>query len=510
MSWSQPVWLLGLLLVPIIWWLHRARGHGVPWSVASLLLWSESAQQGSVGTRRAAADPAWWRRAAIAALLVTALAAPRVQLERRPVTVWVDDGLSMATIESDGASRWQSGLARAQETLAARSLVQTEWRTISGQSLPASPQDLRRLTPVTVLDASREHWLVTDGADPRVRAWAAANGIARIVPVGTVTENVAIVALAARPALDSPGVLDVEVEIVNSGLRAAQRTVALAGAGPAQVPRALQLAPLADARLRWRVSRAAGAIRVVLQPGDALAADDSLTLTAQQLQPLDVQLDASCPSGLRRALAAHDELHLQSGAVPQLRIDCANRPGPQSPGAVPRLLLPAIDDARTVGAAALLWSRDAVTENLAIPLPATLRIGTAREFDSARDQVLLWTDGRPAITRTRVAPYTVSTWIDLEQPALQREPEYPVLVAALLDAAWGRPLLRRFEQVTREPALTRIVPERRIALASVPRAARAGRDDSEPLLWLALLLMMWDLAASLRQFIALRREQVAR
>jgi hypothetical protein len=350
---------------------------------------------------------------------------------------------------------------------------------------------------------------VTDGSDPRVRAWASANGIARIIPVGSATENVAIVSLAARPALDSPDTLEVEVAIVNSGLRSAQRTVDLRGAEPDQARRTVQLEPGEEARLRWRVQRGAGALRVALAPADSLVADDSLALTAQQLQPLAVQVDAGCPAGLRRALAAHDGLRLGADAVPQLRIDCQDSVDLGRPGKLPLLHLPEIGDAVAVNPGELLWSRDAVTSNFAMPLPAGLRAGKARGVDTARDQVLLWADGKPAIVRTRAAPHTVVSWLDLGQPALRREPEYAVLVAALIDATWGRPVLRRFEQVIREPELTRIVPERSIALANAPRAERAGQDYSEALLWLALLLLLWDLAARLRQFIALRRAQVA-
>ena len=108
MDFATPAWLFGLLLVPVIWYLHRTgpilRRH----PVASLDLWRDAQLEAMQAGRRRRADPAWIRRAIIAASLSLALAGPTLPRGGERVTLWVDDSLSMQTVNRAGRG-WSAG-----------------------------------------------------------------------------------------------------------------------------------------------------------------------------------------------------------------------------------------------------------------------------------------------------------------------------------------------------------------------------------------------------------------
>ena len=117
MNFATPAWLFGLLLVPVIWYLHRTgpilRRH----PVASLDPWRDARLEAMQAGQRRRADPAWIRRAVIAALLSLALAGPTLPRGGERVTLWVDDSLSMQTVQS-GRTRLERGLDLAATALA--------------------------------------------------------------------------------------------------------------------------------------------------------------------------------------------------------------------------------------------------------------------------------------------------------------------------------------------------------------------------------------------------------
>ena len=144
---AHPAWLSGLLLIPAVWWLHRTRGHGTPLPVASLTLWEASRETGQAADRAQVADPAWRRRALLVGLLSIALAAPMLTAERRRVTVWLDDGLSMMAREANGQPRWQLGIAQVQQAAAGQPGRAFTWRTLGGSRAALSLDRLTSLTP---------------------------------------------------------------------------------------------------------------------------------------------------------------------------------------------------------------------------------------------------------------------------------------------------------------------------------------------------------------------------
>ena len=66
----QPWWLLALVAVPMIRWLHRHQAPLSSFEVSAVFLWPEDASDDAPGRELRPPDPAWRRRAFIAALLI--------------------------------------------------------------------------------------------------------------------------------------------------------------------------------------------------------------------------------------------------------------------------------------------------------------------------------------------------------------------------------------------------------------------------------------------------------
>ena len=238
MSFSTPAWLFGLLLVPVIWYLHRTgpilRRH----PVASLDLWRDARLEAMQAGDRRRADPAWIRRAIIAASLSLALAGPTLPRGGERVTLWVDDSLSMQTRQS-GRTRLERGLDLAATALRASGVHDVETRVLSspmrvGAGLGPSDRGTitsqagrhePRLPDPAQIDRSRSHWLLTDGADASVNAWLAAAPVARVFQVADDSRNVGIARLSARPQPADATALAIQVQLTNAGDRAESRRV---------------------------------------------------------------------------------------------------------------------------------------------------------------------------------------------------------------------------------------------------------------------------------------------
>jgi len=129
LSVATPAWLLGLLLVPAIRWLHRGGPQRRAVPVASLALWRRAETTGPAAGARRPPDPAWRRRALLAALLSLALAGLQSAAPLERITLWVDDSLSMLTRE-DGGTRLERGLATVAEAAATQPGVAIEVRAL--------------------------------------------------------------------------------------------------------------------------------------------------------------------------------------------------------------------------------------------------------------------------------------------------------------------------------------------------------------------------------------------
>lgn len=516
LSFATPAWLLGLLLVPAIRWLHRGGPQLRRVPVASLALWRRAAVAGrSAGTRRPP-DPAWRRRALAAALLAVALAGPRFAAPVERVTLWVDDSLSMLTLES-GGSRLETGLAEVAAELAAQRRTELEVRTLgnpwrafdaldsatvaavlatAGEREPVAP-------PAGLLHADRQHWLLTDGADPALAAAVADERFSRVFRVGEVSRNVGLVRLSARRSLGERDRLDLELQVSNGGNVAEERIVVLSTDAAEVLRTTLTLEAGGTESLSAQAPISLD-VQARLAPGDALAVDDALALDAGALATRRVAVDATCPAGLVAALQAHPALTVAaSGTAAELAVECG---GAAVATAGPRIRF-LRDRASTAVDGLVTWSSSVSARQRRSLDASALRTRGELAPPGDGDELLLAGGPTPLIVQRRGAGAPViETALDTESGVLD-PPLTPLLVAFLVDRAFSATLLDPVAVVARDERAVQVVPGSDVtgAAAASPNAALRARDWTWPLLALAALVLLWELAALWSRW---RRERV--
>jgi hypothetical protein len=513
LSFATPAWLLGLLLVPLIRWLHRGGPHRRAVPVASLALWRRAGTTGPAAGERRPPDPAWRRRALVAALLSLALAGPRSAVEVERVTLWVDDSLSMLTRE-DGRPRLVRGLELAATELAGRHGAEVEVRTLSqpwevrrtldaavasdlvsaaGQHEPSPP-------PAALWRSDREHWLVTDGTSAALDA----NAYARVIRVGDTRRNAGLLRLSARRSLEDRDRLDVELQARNGGEGAEERVVVLSSEAGEIIRATLRLAPGESASLSASTGMNSR-LAARLEPTDALEADDSISLDASELAARRVHADPACPAPLLAALRAHPALSIAGETSDAaLSVDCGT-----GKAAVSRAKLRFVDGGtRQPLDGPLLWS-SAVD-------PASRRLGAYRwraagqlAPPQGKDVVLLASGAMPLVVRRADdAAAVIETSLDVEAGPRDDATALPLLVAFLVDEALSESLLDAVAVTAREPDAVLVAPRTAVEAAAEVRATVMASDTrswSRLLLLAVLLVLPWELTALLRR---LRRERV--
>ena len=102
LSVAAPIWLVGLAVIPLIWWLHRLGDPDAAAPVSAAFLFHTQADEAKTSHPLPRANPLWILRAALLSLLVLALARLTWTLDsERHITVWFDDSLSMHAYEDE-------------------------------------------------------------------------------------------------------------------------------------------------------------------------------------------------------------------------------------------------------------------------------------------------------------------------------------------------------------------------------------------------------------------------
>ena len=512
---TEPLWLAALAAIPLVRWLHRWRAPLRSAPVSAAFLWNSAEETSAGGQRKDRPDPAWRRRALIVALLAISLAGPWWQQDVSRITVWIDDSLSMSTLEA-GETRLQAGLSELADALGELPSVEADLRSLSDPARARSGNDAMAfnaaswlddesapllLPPAATLDRDAAHWLVTDGADDRLEQWAARAPLARIISVGSETENVALTQLAVRRSLQDPGGLDVLVAVSNTGTTGAIRSLTLeADAGDRQ---AFELV-LASGETRYVTARHRGietALTAVLRPGDSTAGDDALVLRAPALGRVPVELDPDCPGPLRQAVRAHSGLQVvEPGRATELQLLCSKR------NAVP------VPSLRFHGAAPVSVDTDprwqpGIGRLEELNLPAGWIAASQWELPPADDdELVLSADGEPLIIVRAGSPVTVESTLDMSSAEFAGQPEYPVLISGLVDLALGRAALDPVIASARDPEASAIAPSRlQVALTSGPTFGAARKPLGDIALALAALVLLLDLVFIGRASRAARR-----
>lgn len=523
LSFLTPLWLAGLALLPAIRWLHRAGPPRREVAVSRLALWrGAEASRPNPGARRPP-DPAWRRRALLAALLLIALAGPRWPEERVRVTLWIDDSLSMLTREASG-TRLAEGLARARSKLAELAQADVDVRVLSdpwsrlgalddattatvlsnaGRKEPGPP-------PAALLRSDSQQWLLTDGADATLFAWPGGRRPDRVVQVAGVTRNVGLERLSARRHPGDPQTLDLLLKVTNGGLADEARTVVFSAGDVEVIQSDVRLAAGASRLVEATMPASSSSVRTTLQPGDALAEDDTITLDLAPLRPRRVAVDPACAKALVAAVAAHPALAVvpPGAAGAEAVLDCGT--GLESTGMPTLRVIADRVPSRPPGAprwsSTIAESRRGELDRSRLQIAAHLQ---ARPNDS----VLLALGDEPVIVERGGKAEVVETSLDIASIASGRGPELPLLVDFMFGTLLGPGLLDTVAVVDRGPRASRVAPlPELVASAAAPSTtvARASRDLIWPVLVVALLALLWEAAALARQGLRLSAREAAR
>lgn len=512
-----PMWLFGLLLLPVIRWLHRGGRHRRAVLVSRLALWRGSAESMPAAGERRPPDPAWRRRALLAALVFVALSEPQWPQPRTGITLWVDDSLSMLTREEKG-TRLVTGLALVRTLLAEVGPADVEVRTLgdpwhslgalsdsaaatlvdgAGRKEPSVP-------PGALLRRDRLHWLVTDGADAALFEWPGERRPDRIIQVGSVTRNVGLERLSARRNLSDSDRVDLLLKLTNGGTATESRElVFVTDAG--EMARSTQRLDAGQSALVAASIPASAKVRATLRPGDALAEDDDIVLDLTPLRRRRVATDPACPAVLLAAVGTHPALALapRDATGAEAMLDCGTR-GAASGVATLRVLA---DRVPTRPRGPALWSAS-VPESRRVRFDDDrLQVG-ARLQARPEDAVLLAVGDEPVIIGRAGASRLVETSLDFASVGIARGPEVPLIVNLMVDRLLGGHLLDEIATTDRGPASVRVAPSARqrttdrtrevgglAASAGVPSDSRLLREGSRPVLVAALLVLLWEIVA---------------
>jgi hypothetical protein len=475
----HPFWLVALAVIPLIRWLHRWQAPMAAWTVSAIFLWEDAIQDDAPGPARRKPDPAWRRRAIIAALLVTALAKPFWRQDVESLTVWIDDSLSMSTLENGGTrlSAAMNSLSVAlDETESSRALI--ELRSLSdpgrvvhyagGDTLDAETWQMDIPTePIgpqaSLMSSETNHWLVTDGASETVRTWAQRVPVDRFIQVGVTTENSAVTRLAVRRSLDSPDGLDVLVSLSNTGLQSDVRQLELRSRELLLQQAEVLLPPGQTIHWQTQVVAVEPSLSASLAPQDSLSADDKLAIGLQKFRPLVAVVGANCGTALRLALATHPALQVSNTATnPDLRVNCPRDQFPDASG--PEAQIRAlISSARPLESTPTWLPGAGVRQDLVVPADWISAAAWPGQIAAPGNELVFGTLDTPLVVKrdgtggsSSGRPAVVDTIIDMSNPLFTRQPEYPAFVATLVDLATGRDLLNESMVMSRN-ALASIV-----------------------------------------------------
>ncbi len=512
LSWAAPLWLFGLALLPLIRWLHRGGRNRRALPVSRLELWRGSAASPSTAGKDQPPDPAWRRRALLAALLFIALAQPQWPERRPSITLWVDDSLSMLTREPPQETRLVAALAQARAQLAqvehgdlAVRTLSDPWRDLgpltdavvamlaagAGQSEPAAP-------PTALLHSDRLHWLLTDGADLKPLSWPEDTRPDRIIQVANVTGNVGLERLSARRSPDQPERIDLLLKLTNGGAAIETRELVIATEA-GEVGRSRHRLDPGTSAIASLSIPASASVRATLQPADALTEDDGIALQLTTLRKRSVDIDPRCPAALVAAVSAHPALTVAPETATDVDavLDCGSRAAAQ--GVMTLRVISTQTPMPVPGP--LKWSSTLHASNH-ILLDAGRLLVAARLQARPADVVLLAAADRPLIIARAGASKLIETSLDFGSMANHAGPEVPLLVNLMFEQLFGGILLDQIAIIDRGPGASRVAPHAGIELrAGARRTTRVPilHDGAWPLVVAALLVLLWEIVALARQ-----------
>jgi hypothetical protein len=512
LSLAAPIWLIGLTVIPLIWWLHRLGDPDAAAPVSAAFLFNTQADETKTSHTLPRANPLWILRATLLSLLVLALARLTWTLDsERHITVWLDDSISMHAHEDErtrtviaarklGAALDEADPAKVQIRLLSNHRQQFDASALAGEPRsaaivswadshrPGSPQ-----IPFT-LPRETENWLVSDGADHRVNAWMDGVVFSRTIAVGSETENAAITAIMARRSLQQTALHHGSVRVHNLGTADSKRTLTVRADGQVVLDEDIEITPGGVIYRNFRVPADAALVAARLLPGDALALDDTLEIDMDGLRPVMVDFDNRCGSHFSGALKAHPGLELRAGTEQETALAVRCAPSPE-PSAIPSISVHSATAYQAV-TGPVQWHRPLPGLSGMTLDPSWLLINP----DSARPPSNLTLLSSPDMELSLIDAQAgaIDVFLDFESAPIVERLEYPLLVNALVELALARPVLDPVVHATRNLTESHIARQPEPGIIASPAAIMHTRTDMTPyLLVLATLLLLADVLISL-------------
>lgn len=514
-AFQAPLWLLLLGLLPLVRWLHRFRFQYGILPSTTLFLWSRQQPAIAAGEKRAEPERRWLLRAAILALLILALAGPRLPgSASHAADVWVDDSLSMFTLEQE-QTRMQTALLELQSYLREHRFSRirlhslgepTAVLTLDADNRAAWTAELNAWAerpraepsppPRSALARQHRHILLTDGADEILNRWARSAPLEHIVRAGELGSNLALSSIALRATLWDSQAIAATVRVDNLGDAAQALRLVVERHDTAIEAIDLNIPPLDSGVASFSITAndSDGLLEARLESsGDPLPLDDSLRLdTALLHSALAYRISGDCGSGLMSVLDSHPALRRTKGDA-DLSIYCGS--GPRDPAPPALVLHPVADTLRSTQRAH--WHRELTIGYL--PIGAGVPYSNRAPPLSSGGDALLSADGRMLVARDPDAARVINVYLDASDTVFSRQPQYPLLILGLISELSGHQLDAAPAASRRDPSASRIRPlplsvgEARHT-PSVPDAiALRG-----PIIALLVLLLLADAIPALR------------
>ena len=354
MTFLAPLGLLSLLVLPLILVLHLVRRRRRPVRVPSLQLWSTTDTQVQRKRRRLPLTLLLALHLLIAAIIALALGRPRVPgatFNPTRLVVILDTSGSMATEDGSvgGATRFAAAQASARDllsrsragdrisvvTLGADTRLLGRGGPEAASALEDAVAALRPGGPDGDLGAALELAMAEPDSsvglaqqivvltDPSYHALAPevpeVTGAFDWRTFGGSTENVAVVAFAARPLRASGHQL--YARVANFGLRQAAREIEILLDGEVAQAEPIRLDGGAEMEWSWPLPRGAKTVEARLTPEDAATRDDRAAAVLVGGNRQRVQLVSAEPTPLERSLRALPGVEVSLAAPDSYRYD---------------------------------------------------------------------------------------------------------------------------------------------------------------------------------------------
>ncbi|MDO9313174.1 MAG: hypothetical protein Q7T97_01345 [Burkholderiaceae bacterium] len=433
----------------------------------------------------------------------------------------------MQTRETQG-TRLVQGIAQARRLLSEAGQQDVEvralgdpWRNLGAlgdETVSALSANVGRREPMpppaALLRRDRQHWLLTDGADAALLDWPDGRRPDRVIEEVGTTRNAGLERISARRNPSDPERIDLLLKVTNGGTEVETREVVFSTDAGEAARSTLRIEPGTSALVSASIG-ATTRVRARLEPGDALAEDDSIDLDLTPLRRRRVATDSTCPAVLVTAVATHPALAVAPDNATDVdaALDCGSN-GSVNERATVRVVADRVPT-RLVGS--LKWS-PSVAEARRIRLDdEPLQAASALRARPA-DVILLAAGDEPVMVSRAGVSKLLETSLDFGSMGVARGPEVPLLVNLMFESVLGERLLDRIAIVDRGPGSVRVALSARVGATArtlpgpppVASNAEPAAGDSQrfrsltwPLLAVALVVLLWEIVSLGRQWVRL-------